>query len=249
MRHNKKLLHRYRDGEPAVNGMLGDYAFFVWGLLELYQASFNVKVLKEATLLNRLMLDLFWDEQNGGLFLTADGQTDLIIRSKEIYDGAVPSGNSIAAFNLLRLGRMTTNLEYEEKSRQIGNVFSQQISQVPQGNTQFLSAMIFAFGPSFEVVITGKPGEADTNRMLNSLQRMYNPNAINLFRPAGEAAIDIIKLFPFVESQIMVDGKSTAYICQDYACNTPTTDITEMEKQLSKKRKSSLEDIRSRADF
>ncbi len=229
-----RLLKRYREGESRLPAHLDDYAFLVWGLIELYQAEFETDYLEKALELNALMLDLFWDEQNGGLFLTSDGQTDLIIRSKKIYDGAVPSGNSIAAFNLLRLGRMTTNLEYEEKARQIGNVFSQQISQVPQGNTQFLSAMIFAFGPSFEVVITGKPGEADTDRMLNSLQRMYNPNAINIFRPAGDAAIEIIKLSPFVETQVMVDGKAAAYICQDYACNAPTTDITEMAKQLSK---------------
>ena len=229
-----RLLKRYRDGESRLPAHLDDYAFLVWGLTELYQAEFETDYLEKALELNLIMLEDFWDEENGGLFLTAKGQSDLIIRSKEIYDGAIPSGNSIAALNLLRLGRMTANLEYEEKARQIGNTFFQQVSQVPQGHTQLLSALVFAFGPSFEVVITGEPDKLDTDSMLNSVQRKYNPNTIILFKPAWDASNELIQLSPFVESQVMVDGKATAYVCQDYACNAPTTDLLEMEKQLGR---------------
>ena len=223
-----KLLKRYRDGEAGLPAHLDDYAFLVWGLLELYEAEFDPQYLQRAIDLNALMLEEFWDDQNGGLYFTAEGQTDLIVRSKEIYDGAIPSGNSVAVFNLLRIGRMTANLNLEVKARLIASAFSNQVSSVPVGHTQLLSAMLFAFGPAYEVVITGDAEAADTMAMLEALNLNFNPNKITLFRPVDNEKPSITELAKFTKSQIPIDGKATAYVCKDYTCSAPTTDINKM---------------------
>jgi uncharacterized protein YyaL (SSP411 family) len=223
-----KLQKRFRDGEAGLPAHLDDYAFLVWGMLELYEAEFDPEYLQRAIDLNAMMLEEFWDPQNGGLFFTAEGQTDLIVRSKEIYDGAIPSGNSVAVFNLLRIGRMTANPDLEEKARLIGSAFSSQVSSVPVGHTQLLSAMIFAFGPAYEVVITGDAEAAETIAMLEVLNLNYHPNKITLFRPIGNHKPSITELAEFTKAQTPIDGKATAYVCKDYTCSAPTTDINEM---------------------
>ena len=223
-----RLLKRYRDGEAGLPAHLDDYAFLIWGLLELYEALFDPEYLQRAIDLNALMLKEFWDPQNGGLFFTAEGQTDLIVRSKEVYDGAIPSGNSVAAFNLLRIGRMTANPDLEDKARLIGSAFSNQVSSVPMGHTQLLSAMLFAFGPAYEVVVTGEADAADTIAMLEVLNLNYYPNKIILFRPLGNQKPSITELAEFTESQTPIDGKATAYVCKDYTCSAPTTDVNKM---------------------
>jgi len=223
-----KLLKRYRDGEAGLPAHLDDYAYLVWGFLELYETVFDPVYLKRAIDLNQMMLSEFWDDQNGGLFFTAEGQADLIVRKKEIYDGAVPSGNSIAAFNLLRIGRMTANPELEEKARLIGSAFSDQVAPTPMGYTQLLSAMIFALGSTYEVVITGDPEGDDTKSMLDALNRTYIPNKVTLFRPIGEKESIIEGLAKYTANQNSIDGKATAYICKNYTCSAPTTDINEM---------------------
>ena len=227
-----QLLKRYRRGEAGLPAHIDDYAFMVWGLLELYEATFEVEYLQKALDLNDRMLKYFWDDQNGGLFFTADSLSDLLVRNKEIYDGAVPSGNSVAALNLLRIGRFTANPDFEEKAVAIGRAFSQQISQVPMGHTQLMSAMNFAFGPSYEVVIAGKSRADDTKAMLKTLQRNYFPNKVTLFRPIEKTAPSIVEIAKFTEFQTGIDGKATAYVCKNYACNAPTTDIGEMLKLL-----------------
>lgn len=231
-----KLQKRYRDGEAGLPAHLDDYAFLVWGMLELYEAEFDPEYLQRAIDLNAMMLEEFWDPQNGGLFFTAEGQTDLIVRSKEIYDGAIPSGNSVAVFNLLRIGRMTANPDLEEKARLIGSAFSSQVSSVPVGHTQLLSAMIFAFGPAYEVVITGDAEAAETIAMLEALNLNYHPNKVTLFRPIGNQKPSITELAEFTKSQFPIDGKATAYVCKDYTCSAPTTDINEMLTLLQTRR-------------
>jgi uncharacterized protein YyaL (SSP411 family) len=223
-----KLLKRYRNGEAGLPAHLDDYAYLVWGFLELYEAVFDPVYLKRAIDLNQMMLSKFWDDQNGGLFFTTEGQEDLIVRKKEIYDGAVPSGNSIAAFNLLRIGRMTASPELEEKARLIGSAFSDQVTSVPMGYTQLLSAMIFGLGSTYEVVITGDADGDDTKSMLNALNSTYIPNKVTLFRPSDEKGSIIDGLAEYTANQNSIDGKATAYVCKNYTCSAPTTDINEM---------------------
>ena len=231
-----RLLKRFRDGEAGLPAHLDDYAFMVWGFLELYEHMFEAEYLRRAIELNSLMLKEFWDDQSGGLFFTAENQSDLLVRSKEIYDGAVPSGNSVAAFNLLRIGRLTSNPDLEEKARAIGAAFSKQVNLAPLGYTQLLSGLLFSKGPTYEVVLTGERDAEDTKAMISALRRGYYPNKVSLFRPAADQERSIVKLSPFTEFQTPIDGKATAYVCRDYTCSAPTTDIDEMLKHLETKR-------------
>jgi len=230
-----RLLHRYRDGEAALAAHLDDYAFFMWGLIELYEATFETRYLKTALDLNHDMIHHFWDEETGGFYFTADDGERLLVRKKEIYDGAIPSGNSVAAYNLLRLGRMTVNSDLEEKAIEIGRVFSKPVSQSPLAFTQLMFAVDFAVGPSYEVVIAGKSTGRDTRAMVNALRAAYVPNKIVILRPTEQESPDIVRLAGFTEHHSSIDGKATAYVCLNYACKVPTTDVEEMLGLLNAK--------------
>ena len=227
-----RLLHRYRDGEASIRAHADDYAFLIWGLLDLYEATFNVAYLREALRLNDELLEHFWDAGQGGLFFTADDGEPLLSRRKEIYDGAIPSANSVHMSNLLRLSRMAGDPAMEERAAAIGRAFSGKVRAAPLAYTQLLQAVNFALGPAYEVVIVGEDGASDTQAMVRALRRSFTPNKVVLFRPPGDSP-EIAALAEFTRYQHRLDGKATAYVCQDYACERPTTDPTEMLALLS----------------
>ena len=227
-RPDGRLLHRYRDGEAGITAHLDDYAFTIWGLTQLYEATFQVPYLETALELNEDMLKHFWDDLGGGFFFTPDDGESLIIRKKEIYDGALPSGNAVAVLNLLRLARLTGRSDLDEKAAKTLAAFSKPIHELPSGYTQFLTAVDFAIGPSYEVVVAGPPPGSDTAEMLKALRNRFMPNKVLLFRPSEEPSPEITRLAPFTAQQRPVDGKATAYVCVEGACKMPTTDITDM---------------------
>jgi len=232
-RTDGRILHRYRDGHAAILANVDDYAFLIWGLLELYETVFDVHYLQTALDLNNEMIKYFWDEQNGGFYFTADDAEELIVRQKDIYDGAIPSGNSVAVLNLFRLARITANSDLEDKANKIMIAFSKDVKSVPSGYTQMMVGLDFGIGPSYEIVIVGNPEAKDTKEMLNSLRKHFIPNKVVLLRPSDQEAPDIIRLAKFTEYQSSFDGKATAYVCLDYACKMPTTDTKEMLKLLN----------------
>ena len=195
----------------------------MWGLIELYQASFEVSDLEAALTLNASMLAHFDDEAGGGFFTSADDAEELLFRHKEVYDGALPSGNSVAAWNLLRLARLTGRSELEEKARRALSAFGS-AARMPVGHTLYLLALDFALGPSFEVVIAGEPLAADTHTLLRAFQSRFVPHMVLLQRPSGETPA-IAALAPFTLEQKSRDGKATAYVCRNYACRAPTTEV------------------------
>ena len=225
------LLHRYREGEAGIEGNVDDYAFFIWGLLELYETDFDIKYLRAALELQDQMINRFWDEDNGGFYFTSDNAEKLIARQKEIYDGAIPSGNSAAILNLLRIGRITGNPEYDKKASKLGSAFSSTVARAPMAHTQFMCGLDFGIGPSYEVVVVGDPGKDDTQEMLRALNKDYSPNKVVLLRgPDGDA--DITGIAEFTKSQASIDGKATAYVCLNYICKLPTTDVDKMLELL-----------------
>ena len=230
-----RLLHRYRNGQAGIRAHVDDYAFLVGALLDLYEATFSVRYLKKALALNGEMLERFWDEKHGGLFFTADDGESLLVRSKESYDGAVPAGNSVAALNLLRLGRITSDPALEERAAAIGRTFAHRVAQAPTAFTQLLNAVAFAVGPAYEVVIAGQPGSADADAMLAALRRSYHPNKVVIFHPQGDGQAEIVRLAPFIKSQTSLNGKATAYVCRNYTCQAPTTDVEVMLAALDGK--------------
>jgi uncharacterized protein YyaL (SSP411 family) len=242
-----RLLHRYRDGEAGIKGNLDDYAFVAWGLIELYQAEFDAAHLGAALELTGIMLEHFGDPSGGGLYFTPDDGEDLLIRRKEAYDGAVPSGNSVAMLNLLRLARLTGRPDLEEQASAISRAFSGSVSQSPAGHTQFLSAVDFAVGPAFEVVIAGRADGDDTRTMLESLRARYIPNCVVLLRPAGGSGdeahpeaddVMITSIAEFTRPLTGKDGRATAYVCRNFACELPTTDAGRMLEILGAERHS-----------
>jgi uncharacterized protein YyaL (SSP411 family) len=231
-----RLLHRYRDGQAALTATVDDYAFLIWGMLELYESTFEVGFLESALKLNDDLLKHFWDEKPGGFYFTADDAEKLLVRQMDIYDGAVPSGNSVAALNLLRLARITANTDFEEKATRIGRAFSKAVSQTPSAYTQMMLAVDFIVGPSYEVVIAGKSGARDTKAMIRTLRQHFMPNKVVLFRPTEEKSPDIIRVAEYTTYQSNIDGKATAYVCLNYNCKLPTTDSGKMLQLLAVKR-------------
>ncbi len=227
-----RLCHRYREGETAIPGFLNDYAFLIWGLIELYETTFEVKYLQYAISLNDDMIRYFWDNKEGGFYFTAENAEKILVRNKEIYDGAYPSGNSVATLNLLRLARMTGKTDYEAKAAQMQQIFSDSVSQAPAAHTSLMGALDFALGPSYEVVIVGKRQNQDTKAMLNALKSRFIPNKVVLFRPIEDEYPEIAQYAEFTKDLSSLQGKATAYVCHNYQCDLPTTRIEEMLRSL-----------------
>jgi uncharacterized protein YyaL (SSP411 family) len=228
-----RLWHRYRDGQAGIEANLDDYAFLVWGLIELYEAIFDARYLGVALELTSDMVSHFWDKDGGGLYLTPEDGESLLVRKKEIYDGAIPSGNSVAMLNLLRLGRITATSGLEEKAARIGSAFSGSIKQSPSAHTQLMVALDFGIGPCYEVVIAGKAQEEDTKAMVKALRTRFLPNKVVLLNPNGRESLEIAKLAEFTKNQPSIDGRATAYVCLNYNCKLPTTDINKMLELLN----------------
>jgi uncharacterized protein len=227
-----RLLHRYRDGEAALPAHVDDYAFLISGLLDLYEAVFDVRYLETALELNRYFLRHFWDEEQGGFYFTADDTEEILVRKKEIYDGAVPSGNSVAMMNLIRLGKMTGDSALEEKALAISRTFSAAVGEYPAGYTQLLLAVDFALGPSYEVIVAGDSGHNDTREMLNAVRSRFVPNKVVLLRPVEQELPEIDRISHFIKSYGKPDGKALAYVCRDRNCQLPTDDPAKVQKLL-----------------
>lgn len=232
-KNNGSLLHRYRDGDAAINGNADDYAFLTWGLMELYEATFKTEYLQEALRLTEIFIDQFWDEENGGFYFTAHDSEKLLGRKKEGYDGAIPSGNSVATINLLRLGRITADPELEERSEQIGKLFSEQIEQAPTGFGQMLQGIGFGLDSAYEIVVAGEEDSEDTHQLLDELFSHFLPHKVVILNNPKD---DIIKeLAPYLKEQTIQDGKATVYVCSNYSCEQPVHRPEEMVKLLKTK--------------
>jgi uncharacterized protein YyaL (SSP411 family) len=231
---NERLLHRYREGDASIKGNLDDYSFMIWGLLELYNASFDIKYLKQAINFNKTLIKYFWDDLDGGFYFTAKDSEEVLMREKKIYDSAIPSGNSVEVLNLLRIAKITEDPKLEAKAKKLETSFSEDIKRAPTGYTYFITALDFEIGPSFEIVIVGKSKASDTLNMLTELKKRYIPNKFILFKNSDDPH-EVNKIAGSLQSKEMIDDKATAYICATGSCKNPTTDINEMFKILEEK--------------
>ncbi len=218
------LLHIYREGPSEVPGFLDDHAFLAWGLLELFQADQDVRWLLEARDLVRSMNERFWDPQEGGYFQTAGDASAVIHRRKDVYDGALPSGNSIALLDLLTLYRITGEQELKEKAERTITAFSGAIFRSPANYAQFLNAVDLDLGPYYSIIIAGMRGKEDTGRFFQELGPRYVPHKVTLLVEPGEPGEKIRELSPLVQGQAMRDGRAMAHVCSDRACLPETAD-------------------------
>jgi hypothetical protein len=231
VREDGRLLGRYRDGDSAHPAYLDDYAFLCWALLELYETTFAVKHLDAAVKLAGEMVRLFGDEAGGGFYFTgADGEA-LLARAKEIYDGATPSGNSVAAWVTLRLGRMTGDSSAESRAAAIFQAFSGAVERNPSAHTQLLVALDFALGPAGEIVIAGDPVAGETRAMLRETRRRFLPRHVVLRNAPAEARA-LAAVAPLAAAQTPVEGRPAAYVCEGFACRAPVTDAASLAALL-----------------
>jgi uncharacterized protein YyaL (SSP411 family) len=227
------LLHRHREGESKINGYADDYAFLIWGQIELYETSFEERHLSKALELIDIFISQFWDDKDGAFFFTANTSDTLFVRQKESYDGATPSSNSVSMMNLLRLSRMTGRTEYDEKAERISRLFSGSVNTHPSAYTQMLCAIDFALGPTHEIIISGHSGAEDTNKMVRTVQEEFIPNTVVLFVPTDKDNPAILQLAPFTRQQQMPKVRATAFVCSNFSCQQPTSDPSHLLKLLA----------------
>ncbi|MDH3981900.1 MAG: thioredoxin domain-containing protein [Kiritimatiellaceae bacterium] len=229
---NGELWHRWREGDRAVSGQLEDYTFMIFGLLELYETTLDVQWLETALNYNDILAKAFIDSTGGGYFMTADDAEELIVRPKELYDGAIPSGNSVQMLNLLKLARLTGRSELERQAVETGKSFSGMIERSPANFAQALTALQFAEGEAIELVVVGERGSEKTEEMLNYINSIYKPGKVVLFKSPSSAE-KLEQLASFAKELRMVDGKTTVFICRNFACEKPINSFEILKQRFN----------------
>jgi uncharacterized protein YyaL (SSP411 family) len=219
----KRLLHSFKDGRARFNAYLDDYANVADGLLSLYQLTFEEKWLERAEALADHIIDKFWDSENGGFYFTDIGHEALITRTKDYFDNATPSGNSVAADVLVRLGALLERNDLTEKAKRLFESTGALLAQYPSGFGRLLEAIDYYLGPSKEVavVVVGK----DADSFITAYRKRYLPRTVIAAGETGTVAL--------LRDRPAIGGKSTAYVCEDMTCQRPVTDVGEFENQIA----------------
>ena len=222
-----RLLHSYREGS-AISGCLDDYAFLVWGLIDLYETLFEIKYLRAAAKLTRAMIEHFWDNGKGGLFFSPDDASDLPLREKAFRDGAIPSGNSAAMLDLLRLSHLTGQPEWENKAWQLARASGASAAGQTLGYTMLLSSLDYGIGPAIQIALVGKKEDEDAVEMLKVIRERFLPSK-SVLLSQGE---DTAEMAEFARGLAKIEGKSAAYVCSGKSCRPPVTSPRELMLML-----------------
>ncbi|OGO81909.1 MAG: hypothetical protein A2Y18_08095 [Clostridiales bacterium GWD2_32_19] len=230
LNENGRLYARYRDGSLSNLGYLEDYAFLIWGLIELYETTFKVEYLKRAIVLTNETIKYFWDEKDGGFFIYGSDSEKLIIRPKEIYDGAIPSGNSVTTLNMLRIASMTGNIDFKEKAMRQFKSFGETVSGNPNYYTYFMMALLYANTDVAEIVIAGDRKDAKTKQMIDEINKRFLPFTTCVLNDGDNKLHEII---PFIKEQKVDNANTKAYVCKNFSCKEPISDINEFIELIS----------------
>jgi uncharacterized protein YyaL (SSP411 family) len=223
------LLHTYKDAQSKLLGYLDDYAFLAVGLLDLYEAVFDRTHLDRAIQLTDVLLREFWDERDGGFFFTGKSHESLISRNKPVFDASVPSGNAMATQLLLRLHHLTGDDRYRAPAEKILRSYYDAMESQPFGFAHMLCALDFYLRGAKEIVIVGSPAEPGVKELIAQVNATYLPNKVlQLARPGAALAA----ISPLLQGKSQVDGKPTAYVCQNFTCSPPVTSRNELQALL-----------------
>jgi uncharacterized protein YyaL (SSP411 family) len=226
------LQRRFRDGESAIHGFLDDYAFFIAALLDLYEADFNPAHPETALSLAAKMRELFEDPEAGAFFTTAGEDSSLVLRMKDDYDGAEPSGNSVALLDLLRLAHLTDRDEYRQAAVRTLDALMPKMSGQPVAVPQMLVALDYSLAVKREVVIAGDPKSEATRALLRELRGRFLPHTVSLLVDSDATRARLTRIFPTAGLMRPVDGLPTVYVCENYACKLPTTEVSKFAELL-----------------
>ncbi len=224
------LYHRYHDGEAGIPGFIEDHAFIVWALLELYSATFLVDYLEQALSLTETTLHRFWDEKSGGFFQSGRGGEPLFAAQKESRDGALPSGNSVAASNLLRLARLTARADLEARAQEAANSVSGAVRESPTQFSHLLGVIDSLAAPGEEIVVVGDGRVAQ--EFLAWINSHFRPNTVVVWRDTAALDPRLDKLVPFASGMGKVAGADAAYVCRGRTCERAVTSLDELQRLL-----------------
>jgi uncharacterized protein len=224
-----RIMVRFRDGEVKQKGFIDDYAYLTWAYLEMYEASLDLGFLDKAHKTVQNMINLFWDQEKGGFFFYGSDSEELLVRPKEVYDGALPSGNSVAALQMLRLARLTGDFKLEEKVHLMLKAFSNEISRYPTGSTYMLQALMTSEMKMKETIVLAE--REDRGPFVMQLQQQFFPEVTYL---VSSDSIKLSEIAPFTADYKKQEGKTTIYICENFVCHNPLTDQLEAIDLLSR---------------
>ncbi len=227
------LMRVYRAGTIKQHGFITDYAFLLNGLVDLYESDFDVIWLNWADQLANDMLAKFEDKENGGFFMTIANQADLLVRQKDSYDGAIPSGSSVATIALLRVSLLLDNKSYRAAAERTLQSLAANANKVPMAYMNLLNAADLVIHPPREIAIVGTSSDEPTQALIECAYRTYTPGRVIAFLdPADPAAASTATRIPLMKDRTMVGGKATAYVCQNFACKLPVNDVKMLTAQL-----------------
>ena len=230
MKEDGRIHRSYKDGRARFNGYLEDYAMVADGLVAVYEATFETRWLVEADALMGAVSELFWDEESRAYYDTPADHEELLTRPRDVYDSAAPSGTSVATEVLLRLSLFLDRSDYRQRAEDILGELAGGMEKVPGAFGRLLCALDFSTAEPREVAVVGNPGATDTRALLNTVYSAYLPNKVVAGRdPDDDEAGGLI---PLLEGRTAREGKPTAYVCVQYACQAPTTDPEELARQL-----------------
>ncbi|MFN2507899.1 MAG: thioredoxin domain-containing protein [Chthoniobacterales bacterium] len=228
------LLRSFREGASDVSGFASDYAFLAQGLLDLYETSFDVGRIQWAMKLQQRQDELFGDaKQGGGYFSTTGSDANVLLRMKEADDMAEPSPNSVAALNLLRIGYLLDDADARDRGNRTIQAFAKQLETAPGSMPQMLVALAWSRAKAKQIVIAGKPGDAATKAMLREVHHHFLPHRLLIFADGGAGQQFFAERVEFMKSVGEVDNRPTAYVCENFVCQLPTTDVTQLAKLLT----------------
>ena len=225
------LLRTYKDGEAKLNAYLEDYACLIEGLISLYEATGKLSWLEHAIRLSETMIEQFWDDEDGGFFFTGKSHEELIVRSKDFMDNATPSGNSVAAFALQRLGLLTGNEKYARRATTIFRFLADQIKRYPSAFSWALCGLDFYLSKPKEIAIVANGASPELQELRRAVWRNYLPNRVIALSTEGDAGRGS-QIVPLLAERSPIKGLPTAFVCEAYTCQQPVQSGPELTKQL-----------------